>query len=514
MEWLSKRRRRAGKRPALMALLAMLLVVAASAPLALAGARQARADVGSARIVHSADGVLLRAEPTFGAMVITTLPEGANVDLRTNVLDTVYDPDGVTRWWPVRSDVGDGWVAGFFIEIEGLPAASTAALSSPAGPPAESAAEAGTGSATIDAPSSAASAPPGGSATDLHLGGSFARVAEPEGVNLRAEPGPGTDSLASLKIDTVVELRINEADTAWIDGARWWPVRVDGQDGWIIGTYLAPADSGAQAAQAAPAAPAVPDGPAAQVAVDASAAGTVFAPGSYVSARTDEGVGLNIRADGAPDAERIGSIPEYDVVQVMDGPFLDPLGNGWYMISDGAVTGFVDGAWITAATQPGGPDDQLAASAPVAPSPPVNAAGLATGSIGLPAAQFTITQAFGCSPYWWWYPYDANLGCHIHDALDLAAPLYTPLYAADGGVVEYAGWCNCGLGYYVKIDHLNGFKTTYGHMADQPLVQTGQAVSKGQDIGPMGSSGTSTGSHVHFILELNGFPVDPLAFAG
>jgi murein DD-endopeptidase MepM/ murein hydrolase activator NlpD len=190
------------------------------------------------------------------------------------------------------------------------------------------------------------------------------------------------------------------------------------------------------------------------------------------------------------------------------------LGNAWYLVTDGVVSGFVDGGWLVSATQPASPGDQAAVMEPAAPEAPINAAGLATGAIGLPVTDFTLTQPFGCSPYWWWYPWDPSLGCHVHDALDMAAPLYTPLYAADGGVVEYAGWCDCGLGYYVKIDHLNGFKTTYGHMADQPLVQTGQAVSKGQEIGPMGSTGTSTGSHVHFILELNGVPVDPLAYAG
>ena len=63
-----------------------------------------------------------------------------------------------------------------------------------------------------------------------------------------------------------------------------------------------------------------------------------FAPGSYVTATTDDGTGLNIRADGAPDAEEIGIVPESDVVQVMDGPYYDPIGNPWYMITNGQVT--------------------------------------------------------------------------------------------------------------------------------------------------------------------------------
>lgn len=508
----STRRAGTGKRPALMAILALALVIAASAPLAISGGRQAQAQTASARIVRSADGVLLRKEPTFGAEVLTVLSEGSTVDLRTYEADTVYDPDGVTRWWPVRSDIGDGWVAGFYLEIEGFPsAAATAAMTTPAQSTltSDEALQTGAGANTINPQA----APP---AADTFLPGPFARVNEPEGVNLRANPGANGESLRSLSMNTVVELRTYEADTTWIDGARWWPVRVDGQDGWIIGTYLAATENVAQAPAApapapAPAAPGVADVPTAQQASPELAA---FAPGAYVSAITDEGVGLNIRADGAPDAERIGSIPEFDVVQVMDGPFIDPLGTGWYLITDGEVSGFVDGAWLVAASQPAFPGDQSVAEPPSPPAPPANVAGLATGVIGLPLTNFTLTQAFGCSPYWWWYPWDANLGCHVHDAMDMAAPMYTPLYAADGGIVEYAGWCDCGLGYYVKIDHLNGFKTIYGHMASQPIVQTGQAVAKGQEIGPVGSTGTSTGPHVHFTLELNGYPVDPLAYSG
>ena len=108
--------------------------------------------------------------------------------------------------------------------------------------------------------------------------------------------------------------------------------------------------------------------------------------------------------------------------------------------------------------------------------------------------------------------YNAFWGCNVHDGIDLAAPWYTDLVAADGGIVEQAGWCDCGLGWYVKIDHLNGFKTTYGHMADAPVVAVGQQISKGEHIGEMGSTGNSTGSHVHFSMEYQGNKVDPLAY--
>ena len=64
----------------------------------------------------------------------------------------------------------------------------------------------------------------------------------------------------------------------------------------------------------------------------------------------------------------------------------------------------------------------------------------------------------------------------------------------------------------MKIDHGNGFKTLYGHMAELPWVSAGDAVAKGDVIGPVGSTGASTGPHVHFIVQLNGVAQDPLAY--
>ncbi len=78
--------------------------------------------------------------------------------------------------------------------------------------------------------------------------------------------------------------------------------------------------------------------------------------------------------------------------------------------------------------------------------------------------------------------------------------------------MTYAGWCDCGLGYYVRIDHGDGFETLYGHMADVPPVAIGQAVSKGDIIGDVGSTGMSTGPHVHFIVRYLGQDVDPLSY--
>ena len=186
------------------------------------------------------------------------------------------------------------------------------------------------------------------------------------------------------------------------------------------------------------------------------------------------------------------------------------------MVTDGGVTGYVISTYLTQADQPPAPDGDAfpGLELPEAPEIPVPdlqpQTGLATGSFIYPVGSYTFTQSYGCSPYWF-EPWEPAFGCNFHNGIDLANVWGTPLLAADGGVVEYAGWCDCGLGYYVKIDHGNGFKTVYGHMGEL-WVASGEAVSQGDRIGAMGSTGNSTGPHIHFMVELNGSTVDPLEY--
>lgn len=97
-----------------------------------------------------------------------------------------------------------------------------------------------------------------------------------------------------------------------------------------------------------------------------------------------------------------------------------------------------------------------------------------------------------------------------HQAIDIANSYGTPIYAADGGTVVLSGWYG-GLGYCVKIDHGNGFVTTYGHNSSL-LVSVGSHVYKGQQIARMGSTGISSGSHCHFGMQKNGVLVDPMKY--
>ncbi len=95
-----------------------------------------------------------------------------------------------------------------------------------------------------------------------------------------------------------------------------------------------------------------------------------------------------------------------------------------------------------------------------------------------------------------------------HLAIDIAAGAGSWLYAADAGVVVFAGWANGGYGSTVMIDHGNGYQTLYGHM-DSVTVRCGQSVSQGQTIGVAGTTGNSTGVHLHFEVRYLGGFVSP-----
>ena len=98
----------------------------------------------------------------------------------------------------------------------------------------------------------------------------------------------------------------------------------------------------------------------------------------------------------------------------------------------------------------------------------------------------------------------------MHTGVDWAAPLGTAIYASGNGTVEKVGW-ESGYGKYVRIKHANGYETAYGHMtAFARSTQPGARVRQGQVIGYVGSTGLSTGPHVHYEILVNGRFVDPL----
>lgn len=100
-----------------------------------------------------------------------------------------------------------------------------------------------------------------------------------------------------------------------------------------------------------------------------------------------------------------------------------------------------------------------------------------------------------------------------HKGLDIAAGAGTEIYASDGGTVIGAGWNDGGYGYFVKIDHGNGYVTMYAH-ASEVYVSEGQTVSAGDVIAAVGSTGDSTGNHCHFEIRYNGDYLNPSSFIG
>ncbi len=122
---------------------------------------------------------------------------------------------------------------------------------------------------------------------------------------------------------------------------------------------------------------------------------------------------------------------------------------------------------------------------------------VATGSIGSPT-RGRLTSRFG----WRWG--------RKHEGIDIAARIGTPVQAADGGKVVFSG-VRGGYGKFVIIDHGNGIKTCYGHNS-KLLVSKGDRVYKGQKIAEVGSTGRSTGPHLHFEVRKNNVPVNPLNY--
>ena len=118
-----------------------------------------------------------------------------------------------------------------------------------------------------------------------------------------------------------------------------------------------------------------------------------------------------------------------------------------------------------------------------------------TGTYALPLESYVVTSEFG-----------GRWG-RMHTGIDLGASTGTPIYASDGGTIIRAGWFG-GYGNCIDVDHENGRVTRYGHCS-AILVSVGDKVYQGQEIGLVGNTGNSFGSHLHFEVILDGSAVNP-----
>ena len=124
---------------------------------------------------------------------------------------------------------------------------------------------------------------------------------------------------------------------------------------------------------------------------------------------------------------------------------------------------------------------------------------------GRPVDSANLTSGFGIRSD----PFRARAA--MHPGIDLAAPLGTPVYATADGVVDRSEWNDGGYGNLIEIDHGQGIQTRYGHLS-QRIALAGQPVHKGDLIGLMGSTGRSTGSHLHYEVRVAGQAIDPISF--
>lgn len=147
----------------------------------------------------------------------------------------------------------------------------------------------------------------------------------------------------------------------------------------------------------------------------------------------------------------------------------------------------------------------------VIPTIPRGRAGVSQAVYGSGACEGSFEGAYGSGAFIW------PAGNHVlsgndfwdgHLAIDIAAGEGAPIYAADSGVVVFAGWSTGGYGNMVMIDHGNGYQTVYGHLSSVK-VGCGQSVSAGSIIGFSGSTGNSTGAHLHFEVRYQGGFVSP-----
>jgi murein DD-endopeptidase MepM/ murein hydrolase activator NlpD len=147
----------------------------------------------------------------------------------------------------------------------------------------------------------------------------------------------------------------------------------------------------------------------------------------------------------------------------------------------------------------------------IIPTIPRGRAGVASSVYGAGACEGGYEGAFGTGTFVWPVANHVLSGNDYwpgHLAIDLAAGDGSSIFAADAGVVVFAGWANGGYGNTIIIDHGNGYQTLYAHMSSV-IARCGQSVGQGGAIGVAGSTGNSTGTHLHFEVRYQGGFISP-----
>jgi murein DD-endopeptidase MepM/ murein hydrolase activator NlpD len=207
-----------------------------------------------------------------------------------------------------------------------------------------------------------------------------------------------------------------------------------------------------------------------------------FNAGSAVAVCCPSGYGANLRAAPGSSSTVLAVLPSGTKGTVLAGS------GSWYRVQ-ATQTGWIHGSLLCPASTP----DGASPPSPSAPQP-----GACTGGFSNPAPGAPVTSPFG----WRWG--------RMHNGIDLGTPSGSLVRAADGGRVDFAAWVS-GYGYMIDVIHCGKYTTRYAHLS-QFLVKPGQWVARGASIARSGSSGHSTGPHLHFEIRLGGpygTPVNP-----
>lgn len=210
--------------------------------------------------------------------------------------------------------------------------------------------------------------------------------------------------------------------------------------------------------------------------------------------RWSEGEGLNgVASFYGVSPDDIVNYPGNDLTPESVGDYSNPnIPPGTMLVVPGGERPTV--AWIVPRDSPASGSSHLGPGA---------CGGILYGDVGTGTFTFPTSER-------WLSGYDYNPP--VHNGLDFAGRSGFPIYASDSGVIVYSGWSDRGYGNLIVVDHDRGWQSFYAHLLDGSMLPCGSNVQKGQLIGSMGSTGLSTGPHLHFELRLNGYPVNPWQF--
>jgi murein DD-endopeptidase MepM/ murein hydrolase activator NlpD len=126
----------------------------------------------------------------------------------------------------------------------------------------------------------------------------------------------------------------------------------------------------------------------------------------------------------------------------------------------------------------------------------------------IPPVRLTSWQDYRVSSRFGWRIHPIGGDARLHNGMDIPQPAGTPVYATAGGVVKWVTWEVDGLGLAVCVEHPTGYQSIYGHLSAY-AVRKGDVVQRGTLLGQVGSTGRSTGPHLHYAILYRGKPVDP-----